>query len=267
MYRSAVERIERRRRRSPSTPRTNEAAHWTRPTVVVEIKFNEWTSDGRLRQPVFVGVRTTRPARRPSRAGIDGEGAMTTTTERRRVAKRPPDAAHASTDAIVRSAASDRRRRRHRYARPADGGSLDVTNLDKVFFPATKHTKGDVMRFYARDRAGVLLPAIADRPARHEAVSRTACAAKRSINRRRRHIRPGLRARRAASTGQGPHTGRTHRSAEISPRCSIWCSLARSRSTHGSRAVPTCNSPTMRSSISTRDHVRRSRASSKSRTR
>jgi bifunctional non-homologous end joining protein LigD len=41
-------------------------------------------------------------------------------------------------------------------------GELDVSNLDKVFFPQTKHTKGDVMRFYARV-APYLLPAIADR--------------------------------------------------------------------------------------------------------
>jgi bifunctional non-homologous end joining protein LigD len=38
-------------------PRTNEQAHWVRPRVVVEVKFNEWTADGKLRQPIFIGVR------------------------------------------------------------------------------------------------------------------------------------------------------------------------------------------------------------------
>ena len=42
-------------------------------------------------------------------------------------------------------------------------GALEVSSLDKVFFPSTKHTKGDVMRFYATV-SRVLLPAIADRP-------------------------------------------------------------------------------------------------------
>lgn len=42
-------------------------------------------------------------------------------------------------------------------------GELEVSNLDKVFFPATKHTKGDVMRYYA-SVSKALLPAIADRP-------------------------------------------------------------------------------------------------------
>ena len=38
-------------------PRTNERPHWVRPRVVVEVKFNEWTAEGKLRQPIFVGVR------------------------------------------------------------------------------------------------------------------------------------------------------------------------------------------------------------------
>src|SRR4051812_23757607 len=43
------------------------------------------------------------------------------------------------------------------------GGSLDVSNLAKRFFPRTKQTKGDLMRYYAR-MARLLLPAITDRP-------------------------------------------------------------------------------------------------------
>jgi bifunctional non-homologous end joining protein LigD len=44
-----------------------------------------------------------------------------------------------------------------------DTGRLDVTNLGKVFFPESGHTKGDLMRFYT-NVAPYLLPAIADRP-------------------------------------------------------------------------------------------------------
>src|SRR5438132_728356 len=44
-----------------------------------------------------------------------------------------------------------------------DTGRLDVTNLGKVFFPKSGHTKGDLMRYYATV-APFLLPAIADRP-------------------------------------------------------------------------------------------------------
>jgi bifunctional non-homologous end joining protein LigD len=47
------------RKRSPfvEPPRTNEPAHWVQPKVIVEVKFSEWTADGRLRQPIFVGTR------------------------------------------------------------------------------------------------------------------------------------------------------------------------------------------------------------------
>jgi bifunctional non-homologous end joining protein LigD len=44
-----------------TTPRTNERVHWAEPKVVVEVKFNEWTVDGRLRQPIYLGVRTDKP--------------------------------------------------------------------------------------------------------------------------------------------------------------------------------------------------------------
>ena len=47
--------------------------------------------------------------------------------------------------------------------RIAGGTSLSVSSLDKVFFPKTKHTKGDMMRYYAAI-APILLPLIADRP-------------------------------------------------------------------------------------------------------
>ena len=53
------------RKTSPfsTTPRTNQPAHWVRPSVVVEVKFNEWTADGKLRQPVYLGVRDDKDPR------------------------------------------------------------------------------------------------------------------------------------------------------------------------------------------------------------
>ena len=39
------------------------AVTWVEPEVVVQVAFTEWTRDGRLRHPRFVGVREDRPAR------------------------------------------------------------------------------------------------------------------------------------------------------------------------------------------------------------
>ncbi len=38
--------------------------HWAEPSLVVEVGFSEWTSDGRLRHPRFLGIRSDKPARR-----------------------------------------------------------------------------------------------------------------------------------------------------------------------------------------------------------
>jgi len=44
---------------SPFTavPRTNETPYWIKPKLVVEVKFTEWTADGKLRHPTYLGIR------------------------------------------------------------------------------------------------------------------------------------------------------------------------------------------------------------------
>ena len=36
--------------------------HWLKPVMVCQLKFTEWTRDGRLRHPVFLGLREDKPA-------------------------------------------------------------------------------------------------------------------------------------------------------------------------------------------------------------
>lgn len=36
---------------------------WLRPELVAQVRFSEWTEDGLLRQPVFLGLRRDKPAR------------------------------------------------------------------------------------------------------------------------------------------------------------------------------------------------------------
>ena len=50
-------------------PKTNERAHWVKPKIVVEVKFNEWTGDGKLRQPVYLGTRDDKKAADVGREG------------------------------------------------------------------------------------------------------------------------------------------------------------------------------------------------------
>jgi len=171
------------------TPKTNERAHWVNPKIVVEVKFNEWTSDRRLRQPIFLGVRDDKPA---SKVGLEALSVQKTPTKSGSIAKRRARAGAAARAKAVKKAPSAKVRARGPSAgrRQAtgtdstslleqltsieesgrdgsldfgDGRSLKVSNLSKVFFPKEKLTKGDLMRYYARI-ADFILPMMKDRP-------------------------------------------------------------------------------------------------------
>src|SRR3984957_18859616 len=45
------------------TPAEMKLCHWIEPKLVCQIKFNEWTRDHRLRQPVFLGLREDKDAK------------------------------------------------------------------------------------------------------------------------------------------------------------------------------------------------------------
>jgi bifunctional non-homologous end joining protein LigD len=45
------------------TPKTRTRAHWIRPTLVAEVRFTEWTHDGSMRHPAYLGLREDKPAR------------------------------------------------------------------------------------------------------------------------------------------------------------------------------------------------------------
>ena len=38
-------------------PHPNTPVTWVKPKFVCEVKFAEWTTDGMMRQPVFLGIR------------------------------------------------------------------------------------------------------------------------------------------------------------------------------------------------------------------
>lgn len=44
-------------------PVRERAAHWVRPELVAQVGFTEWTGDGKLRHPRFLGLRTDKDAR------------------------------------------------------------------------------------------------------------------------------------------------------------------------------------------------------------
>ena len=173
------------RKTSPfvETPKTNEKAHWVDPKVVVEVKFSEWTADRRLRQPIFLGVRDDknaedvgiekpsvqrksggRIARSQTRPSIAARAKTKPPRPPTSATKRPQKAsATYDSDSLVAQLAEIEKRRGDGTLDFGGGKSLKVSNLDKVFFPKEKYTKGDVMRYYVRI-ADLILPTVLDRP-------------------------------------------------------------------------------------------------------
>jgi bifunctional non-homologous end joining protein LigD len=174
------------RKTSPfeAPPRTNERAHWARPEVVVEVKFSEWTADGKLRQPIFLGVRDDKPARDVGRepesvqekrsgklrarrvtAGAAVKRAKTKTGVKRAPAKRSATrrkTASASTSPVA-SQLEELEQSAKDGTISVDGVELAISSLGKVFFPRDRITKGDIMHYYALV-ADAILPVMQDRP-------------------------------------------------------------------------------------------------------
>ena len=50
-----------------AAPKTNMPVTWVEPRLVGEVKFREWTSDGIMRQPVFLGLRDDKSPREVER--------------------------------------------------------------------------------------------------------------------------------------------------------------------------------------------------------
>ncbi|MBV9122007.1 MAG: DNA ligase D [Planctomycetes bacterium] len=113
-------------------PKTNAPVHWVKPQLVCEVSFQEWTQDGLMRQPIFLGLREDKIPQ-----------------DVRREESRPGE--EVATEEKSKSIRSVGRKE------PV------LTHLDKVYWPKEGYTKGDLIAYY-REMAPVLLPYLRDRP-------------------------------------------------------------------------------------------------------
>jgi bifunctional non-homologous end joining protein LigD len=105
---------------------------WVEPKLVCDVRYKEITHDGLLRQSVFVRFRDDK---KPEDVVMPGLGARGSGLE-----EAPP-------------------KPEPRAPRP----NVTFSNLDKVFWPDEKYTKGDLIEYY-RSISPWLLPYLKDRP-------------------------------------------------------------------------------------------------------
>lgn len=117
---------------------TGRGHHWVEPRLVCEVRFTDWTEDGGLRHPTFIGLRDDR---KPE--------------DCRRETAEPIDLGPAGGPATEPAAAP--------LAAPDPGARFKPTNLRKVFWPAEGYTKADLIEYYERI-APWMLPYLRDRP-------------------------------------------------------------------------------------------------------
>ena len=116
-------------------PRLRDAT-WVEPRLVGEVQFTEWTADGKLRHPSFLGLR-------------DDKSPLETTLE-------TPAAPPGRSKKVTRKKADPARA-------GAERARVTLTNPDKLLYPEDGYTKRDLWDYYAAV-AEPLLRALAGRP-------------------------------------------------------------------------------------------------------
>jgi bifunctional non-homologous end joining protein LigD len=129
-------------------PQTNAPVQWVEPRLVCEVSFGEWTNDGNMRHPVFLGLREDKEAE---------------TVRRERPLEVVPPSGPA--EPVVKDGGSKKvPPARHASERVEIGGHVvQLTNLGKVYWPEDGYTKGDLIRYY-REVSSIILPHLKDRP-------------------------------------------------------------------------------------------------------
>ena len=130
--------------------KTNEKAHWVTPKVVVEVKFGEWTADGKLRQPIFLGTRDDKPAREVTREAesVQDRGAV-----RKRARAGASARAVKKTAKTAKTQPEERRnRRRPRRSAPPASGRAPASSMSPS--TRTRRSSGSCWRSRPRGAAG-----------------------------------------------------------------------------------------------------------------
>ena len=123
--------------------KTNMPVTWVKPVYVAEIKFTEWTTDGKMRHPVFLQMRADKTIK---------DLVMATKKNNFKKASQPKK--------II---SADKAELANKEELLIGKTKVKITNRSKIYFPDDKITKGDVVDYYQK-MAAYILPYLKDRP-------------------------------------------------------------------------------------------------------
>jgi bifunctional non-homologous end joining protein LigD len=138
------------------TPDTNEKAFWTRPELVARVRYSGWTNEGRLRHPVFLGLREDAKAE-DCRFDVETAAKPAAAVVHAREVAAPVLRKPAEIEAELSKG------ERENVIIELNGKRLRFSHLNKVYFPEPGYTKRDLLHYYYRI-ADYILPFLKDRP-------------------------------------------------------------------------------------------------------
>jgi bifunctional non-homologous end joining protein LigD len=143
---------------------------WVDPVYLCEVRFREWTPDGLLRHAAFLHMRTDKDpkdcerqphGRRPVLGDVDPKTVSNVSSEASSdIEERSPTVGNSVAASLELSGADVEST--PPSLPPADR-SFNFSNLQKVYWPAEKYTKGDLVEYY-RAISPWMLPYIRNRP-------------------------------------------------------------------------------------------------------
>src|SRR5882757_4077760 len=141
-----------------TVPEANEKPSWVSPALVARVKFSGWTQEHALRHPVFLALREDA---RPTDCQWENEVAAAAPVAAPTVV-RAPEVVGRVLNTRAQIEAELFKGRSETVTIELDGKRLRLSNLNKVYFPESGHTKRNLLAYYYRV-ADFILPFLRDR--------------------------------------------------------------------------------------------------------
>ncbi len=141
-------------------PDTREQKWYCKPEIVARVKYGEWTSEPRLRAPVFLGLQ---PDMKPADCRVENETPAEPPKQQSAAVVRAPEIAGKVLKGVEALEHELLKGRAESINIELHGKRLRLSNLNKTYFPESKYTKRDVLTYYYR-MAERVLPYLRERP-------------------------------------------------------------------------------------------------------